>query len=64
MSDLSSPPPGQKTPLPTVAWGLVAFAAVCAIAAGHTMISGIFPFVALAGAATMGIAISNLATRR
>jgi hypothetical protein len=28
------------------------------------MISGIFPFLALAAATTMGMAISNLATRR
>jgi hypothetical protein len=64
MSDLSSLPPDPKTSLANGAWSLAAFAAVCAIAAGHTMISGIFPFVALAAATTMGIAVSNSATRR
>jgi len=59
MSDRPSPTPEQKSPLVTGAWAFAIFAAVCSIAAAHTMFGGIFPFVALAAAIAMGASIAN-----
>jgi len=63
MSDLPVSPRKPSTPVATGLWALVAFAAVCSIAASHTMYSGIFPFVVVALSLTILASFGNSARR-
>ena len=63
MSDLPISPRKRSTPVATGVLAVVAFAAVCGIAAGHTIYSGIFPFVVLAMSLTFLASFGNSAER-
>jgi hypothetical protein len=63
MQNPATATPKKESPIVTGVWLLAVFIGACSIAAGHTALGGVFPFVALAAAVTMGVAISNAARR-